>query len=92
MINNSTNININSHLKSLNAKKFMTYDVRNPGPGFGQAQKCGRVKLVNEIPTFSLLMIGSNIRYLFKGDHKRLVANYFYPLTDSCGGWGGLSD
>jgi hypothetical protein len=24
----------------------MTYDVENPGPGLGQAQKCGRVKLV----------------------------------------------
>ena len=22
----------------------MTYDIRNPGPGLGQAQKCGRVK------------------------------------------------
>jgi hypothetical protein len=28
----------------------MAYDVGNPGPGMGQAQKCGRVKLVNGIP------------------------------------------
>jgi hypothetical protein len=28
-----------------------TDDVGNPGPGLGQAQKCGRVKPVNEIPT-----------------------------------------
>jgi hypothetical protein len=27
----------------------MTYEVGNPGPGLGQAQKSGRVKLVNEI-------------------------------------------
>jgi len=28
----------------------MTYEVRNPGPVLGQAQKSGHVKLVNEIP------------------------------------------
>jgi hypothetical protein len=27
----------------------MTYDVRNANPVLGQEQKCGRVKLVNEI-------------------------------------------
>ena len=27
-----------------------TYDVGNPGPGLGQAHKCGRVKPVNGIP------------------------------------------
>jgi len=37
----------------------MTYDVRNPGPGFGQAQKCGRIKSVTGIPTLSLLIIVS---------------------------------
>jgi len=26
----------------------MTYDVRNPDPGLGQAQNCGRVKPVND--------------------------------------------
>ena len=40
-----------SHLKSLNTKQTMTYDIRNPGPGLGQAQTCGRVKLVNETLT-----------------------------------------
>jgi hypothetical protein len=29
----------------------MTYAVGNPGPGLGQTQKCGEVKLVNGIPT-----------------------------------------
>jgi hypothetical protein len=29
----------------------MTYDVGNTCPGLGQAQKYGRVKAVNEIPT-----------------------------------------
>jgi len=28
----------------------MAYDVGNPVPGLGQAQKCGRVKPVNGIP------------------------------------------
>ena len=30
-----------------------TSDVRNSGPGLGQAQTCGRVKPVNGIPTLS---------------------------------------
>ena len=41
-----------SPLKSLNIKKIMTKDVRNPGPGLGQTQKCVRVKPVNGIPAF----------------------------------------
>jgi hypothetical protein len=32
-------------------KNTTTYDVRNPGPGLGQAHKCVRVKLVYGIPT-----------------------------------------
>jgi len=37
----------------------MTYDVENPGPGLGQAQNCGRVKLVNGITTLPLFIFGS---------------------------------
>jgi len=59
MVNNSTIINktktITSHLNSLNTKKTMTYDVVNPGPNLGQAQKFGGVKLVYGIPTLPLL-------------------------------------
>ena len=33
-------------LNSLNMKKTTTYDIGNPGPGLGQAQKCGWVKSV----------------------------------------------
>jgi len=29
----------------------MKYGVGNSGPGLGQAQKCGRVKRLNGIPT-----------------------------------------
>ena len=28
----------------------MAYDIENPGPGMGQAQKCGGVKPFNGIP------------------------------------------
>jgi len=35
----------------------MTYYVGNPGLGLGQAQKCGRVKQNNGIPT--IMIIGS---------------------------------
>ena len=31
-------------------EKTTTYDFGNPGPGLGQAQECGGVKLFNEIP------------------------------------------
>jgi hypothetical protein len=31
----------------MNILMTMTYDVGNPGPGLGQAQTCGLVKLVN---------------------------------------------
>jgi hypothetical protein len=37
----------------------MTDDFGNPGPGLGQAQKCGRVKLDNGIPTLPFLITGS---------------------------------
>jgi hypothetical protein len=40
-----------SHFKPLNITKTTTYDVGNPGLGFEQAQKCGRVKLIYGIPT-----------------------------------------
>jgi len=47
----STKQTTTSHLKSLNIKKIMTNDVRNPGPCLGQTQKCVRVKPVNGIPS-----------------------------------------
>ena len=53
----------------------MTYDVRNPGPGLGQAQKCGRliervteevqriIKVHNMVKTLFFNVIVSNIRH-----------------------------
>jgi hypothetical protein len=35
----------------MNIQKTTTYDFGNPSPDLGQTQKCGRVKLVNGIPT-----------------------------------------
>ena len=49
----STNINkTNNYLPSqfTEHKKNTTYDVGNPSPGLGQAQKCGGVKTDTEIP------------------------------------------
>ena len=40
--------------KQLNQQKTKTYGIGNSYPGLGQAQRCGRIKLVNEIPTLSL--------------------------------------
>jgi len=34
----------------MNTKKTITYGIGIPGPGFGQAQKCGWIKPVNGIP------------------------------------------
>ena len=43
-----------THINKTNIKhkETMTFDVGNPAPGLGQAQKCGRIKRVNGIPTF----------------------------------------
>jgi len=38
------NNHISPYLNSLSIKKTTTYDVGNPGPGLGQALKCGRFK------------------------------------------------
>jgi len=37
---------ITSHFTEHKDKKTMTYGIGNLGPGLGQAQKCGGVKLV----------------------------------------------
>ena len=47
----STRRTITSHLKSLNSKKATTNDEGKSGPGLRQAQKGGRVKPNNGIPT-----------------------------------------
>ena len=58
IVNDSININkMYSPQNILNTKKTMIYDIGNPGPGLEQAQKCGRVIPVNEIPTLPLLML-----------------------------------
>jgi hypothetical protein len=43
----------------------MTYGIGNPGPGLGQAHKCGRVKQVNGILTSSWLIIARHSEDLF---------------------------
>jgi hypothetical protein len=46
----SMNKTITSRLKQLNIKITTTDDVGNPGPRFGQEQKCGEVKPINGMP------------------------------------------
>jgi hypothetical protein len=48
---NYTKGTITSPFNSLNTKKTMTYDVRNPGPGLWQEQTCDEADLVNGIIT-----------------------------------------
>ena len=50
MVNNQQNNHL-SPLNSMDKVKIMTYDVGNPDPGIGQAQKYGSAKLINEIKT-----------------------------------------
>jgi len=47
----STKRTTTSHLNSLKKKNTTAYDIGNPGPALGQAQKYVGVKLVNGIPT-----------------------------------------
>jgi hypothetical protein len=70
MVNNSTNINKSNNqprltLNHWTQKKTMTYGIGNPGPGLGQAHKCGRVKQVNGILTSSWLIIARHPEDLF---------------------------
>ena len=53
MVNNSPNINkkITSHLISLNTKNTTIYDVGNPDPDLGEAQKCDGIKTVIQMGT-----------------------------------------
>jgi hypothetical protein len=49
MVINSTKLSTKRTIISHLTQKNMTCDVGNPGPGLGQAQKCGGVKPVNGI-------------------------------------------
>ena len=52
--------------KELNTKIPTTYDVGNPYPGLGQAQKYGGVKPFNGIPTLPLDLQTQYIEYVFQ--------------------------
>ena len=64
-----------SHLKSLNVKTTATYDVKDSGPGVGQAQKCGGVKPYSGIQTllFWLLNLQRQYIYLFLTENTRYI-------------------
>ena len=67
-INNSTNIIITSSYlspqKTEHKKKAIRHANENSVTGLEQATKCGRVKPVNKLTTFPLLIIGSPISSL----------------------------
>jgi hypothetical protein len=92
MVNNSINIiktkeSLNSdgkitsshlsvHHNSLIAQRTTTYDVRDPDPGFGQADKCGGPKPINGIPT-SLLITGSpKAMHIYKQTKKKTLHRF----------------
>jgi len=47
--------------------KTLTYDVETPGPGLGQAQKCGRVKQVNGMLLDQWHIQRTNMKWSNKG-------------------------
>lgn len=53
MVNSSIE-NLTYHHNSLNIPKTTTYDIGDPLSGSAQAQKCGKVKPNNGIPTLYL--------------------------------------
>ena len=77
-------ISTTSDLKSLNTKKVTTYDIRHPGPGLRQAQKCGGVKLVNGIPAPPLYYycLNSNCVCRQKNDKIEYLVGCIAELTN----------
>ena len=86
------NNHLSSYLNSLNTKKTMTYDVGNPCPGMGQAQKCGRIKPVKKIKWISngntyKLMI-KNLHWFTSTNNKmncELMLTYYIPALRQTG-------
>jgi hypothetical protein len=52
-----TSSHLSVHHNSLIAQRTTTYDVRDPDPGFGQAEKCGGPKPINGITTRSIILL-----------------------------------
>jgi hypothetical protein len=65
---------MNNHLAphTIEHEKTTTYDVGNPCPGLGQAQKCGSFKpVINGISFIPLLDFQRQYRYLKKKKKKK---------------------
>ena len=58
----------------------MTCEVRNPGPGLGQAQTCCRVKPVKGIQTFPLLIIASQTGNADRCQQQIKIWKNLFPL------------
>jgi hypothetical protein len=59
----------------------MTYDIGNPGLGLGQAQKCGRVKLVNGIPTLPSCLLDLRVKIKGKMYKSWIVIHFVYMIV-----------
>ena len=71
IVNNFTNINkMNNHFSI--QKRTTTCGIRNSVSGLGQAQKCGRVKVVIVTPTLPLLITGSPMTTHIKKKKKNM--------------------
>ena len=79
MVNNSTN-NINkANNKFSHHTTAHKNDFGNLGPGVGQAQQWGGIKLLTAIPAFSLLIILSPTVIEIYVKHKKPAQIRFHP-------------
>jgi len=63
MVNKSTNFNkVNNHTSPQLIEHRKFHNARNPGPGLGQAHKCGEVKPVN----FQIVKFHTINRFIYR--------------------------
>jgi hypothetical protein len=74
MVNNSNNIN-NYLSPQITAGKKKDHNIQHRKSKLRQTQTCGRVKLINGIPTLPLLIIGSPLTIQIKGNKKTTKMN-----------------
>ena len=65
---------ITPQLKSLNIKIITTFDVGNPGPSLGQAQKCGRAKQVKWNKIVSIQKNEVKLFYVKDCQHQQILS------------------
>ena len=67
---------ITFHLKSINITKIMADGIRNPGPGFGQAQSCvGLNQLMGSQPFFLLKL---DLKRQYRWANNKIPAQFCF--------------